>query len=65
MIDVGASIGAEVNVNTDGDEVGEGAILLLGLGTRTIGSEAGQRRGGTCARRAHLPPYHPTALPPV
>ncbi len=33
VIDVGASIGAEVNVSTDGDEVGEGAIVLLGLGT--------------------------------
>lgn len=33
VIDVGASIGAEVNVDTDGSPVGEGAILLLGVGT--------------------------------
>lgn len=33
VIDLGASIGAEVNVNTDGAPVGEGAIVLLGVGT--------------------------------
>ena len=33
VIDVGASIGAEINVHTDGAPVGEGAILLLGVGT--------------------------------
>jgi len=33
VIDVGASIGVEINVDTDGAPVGEGAILLLGVGT--------------------------------
>ena len=33
VIDVGVSFGAEINVNTDGEPVGEGVILLLGVGT--------------------------------
>jgi hypothetical protein len=33
VIDVGASLGAEINVSTTGEPVGDGAILLLGLGT--------------------------------
>jgi len=33
VIDVGVSVGAEINVSTDGAPVGEGAILLLGVGT--------------------------------
>lgn len=30
-IEVGASLGAEINVDTDGEDVGEGAILLVGV----------------------------------
>jgi hypothetical protein len=30
-LDMSASLGAEINVDTDGDDVGEGAIFLLGL----------------------------------
>ena len=31
VIEFAASLGAEVNVDTDGEDVGEGAILLLGV----------------------------------
>ncbi len=30
MLDLGLAVGAEINVDTDGEDVGEGAILLLG-----------------------------------
>ena len=30
-LDLSASLGAEINVSTDGEPVGEGAILLVGL----------------------------------
>jgi len=33
ILDLTASLGAEINVDTDGEPVGEGAILLLGVGT--------------------------------
>ena len=33
ILDLTASLGAEINLDTDGEPVGEGAILLLGVGT--------------------------------
>jgi hypothetical protein len=33
-LDLGLSLGAEINVDTDGQDVGEGAILLAGVGLR-------------------------------